>query len=61
MGLSDVVITELVCSAAVCRPLPELHEYLTNEGDVSGVAYVASEIVCVWWRHCWQDVQWRNM
>jgi len=47
MGLSAVVITELVCSAAVCRPLSELHEYVTSEGDVSGVVYVASEFVCV--------------
>jgi hypothetical protein len=46
MGLSAVVITELVCSAAVCRPLSELHEYVTSE-DVSGVAYVASGLVCV--------------
>jgi hypothetical protein len=61
MRLSAVVITELVCSAAVCRPLSELHEYLTNEGDVSGVGYVASELVCVRWRHCWHAVHWRNM
>ena len=47
MGLSAVVITEFVCSAAVCRPLSELHEYVTGEGDVSGVACVASELVCV--------------
>jgi len=43
MGLSTAVITALVCSAAVCRPLSELHEYVTSDGDVSGVAYVSSE------------------
>jgi len=54
MGLSAAIITQLVCSAAVCRPLSELHEYVTSEGDVSADANVASERVCVRWTHCWQ-------
>jgi hypothetical protein len=48
MDSSGVEITELVCSAAVYRPLSELHEYVTNEGD-GETAYAASELVCVWW------------
>jgi hypothetical protein len=37
MGLSAVVITDLVCSAAVCRPLSELQECVTSEGVVNGL------------------------
>jgi hypothetical protein len=63
MGLSAVVITELVWSATVCRPLSELHEYVTSEGDVSGVAYVHQNLFVSGERTAdtTTAVYWRNM